>query len=118
VWQRQTLPRGDERCPKRLRAMMPQHSINFISDLYELYSCLPVNDSVYMLHLQEDFRGTNIYRYNLPRYILLIANFYFIFFNSLGWGETESTWYVGNCWRIVPAPDVQVQVLVCLATGP
>jgi hypothetical protein len=22
-----------------------------------------------------------------------------------GWGETESTWYVGHCWPIVPAPD-------------
>jgi hypothetical protein len=23
----------------------------------------------------------------------------------LRWGETESTWYVGHCWPIVPAPD-------------
>jgi acyl-CoA synthetase (AMP-forming)/AMP-acid ligase II len=22
-----------------------------------------------------------------------------------GWGETESTWYVGHYWPIVPAPD-------------
>jgi hypothetical protein len=22
-----------------------------------------------------------------------------------GWGETESTWYIGHCWPIVPAPD-------------
>jgi hypothetical protein len=22
-----------------------------------------------------------------------------------GWGETESSWYVGHCWPIVPAPD-------------
>jgi hypothetical protein len=21
------------------------------------------------------------------------------------WGETESTWYIGHCWPIVPAPD-------------
>jgi hypothetical protein len=28
------------------------------------------------------------------------------FFNSFsGWGETESTWYVGHCWPILPAPD-------------
>jgi hypothetical protein len=27
-----------------------------------------------------------------------------VFFFS-GWGETESTWYVGQCWPIVPAPD-------------
>jgi hypothetical protein len=29
-----------------------------------------------------------------------------VFFVSFfGWGETESTWYVGHCWPIVPAPD-------------
>jgi hypothetical protein len=27
------------------------------------------------------------------------------FFSFSGWGETESTWYVGHCWPIVPAPD-------------
>jgi hypothetical protein len=25
-------------------------------------------------------------------------------FSFLGWGETESTWYVGHNWPIVPAP--------------
>jgi hypothetical protein len=29
----------------------------------------------------------------------------FFFFSFSGWGETESTWYVGHCWPIVPAPD-------------
>jgi hypothetical protein len=29
-----------------------------------------------------------------------------LFFLSFsGWGETESTWYVGHCWSTVPAPD-------------
>jgi hypothetical protein len=27
------------------------------------------------------------------------------FFNFLGMGETESSWYVGHYWPIVPAPD-------------
>jgi hypothetical protein len=27
------------------------------------------------------------------------------FFSFFEWGETESTWYVGHCWPIVPAPD-------------
>jgi hypothetical protein len=27
------------------------------------------------------------------------------FFSFSGWGETESTWYVGQCFPIVPAPD-------------
>jgi hypothetical protein len=27
------------------------------------------------------------------------------FLSFSGWGETESTWYVGHCWPIVPAPD-------------
>jgi hypothetical protein len=27
------------------------------------------------------------------------------FFSFSGWGETESTWYVGHCRPIVPAPD-------------
>jgi hypothetical protein len=27
------------------------------------------------------------------------------FFSFSGWGETESTWYIGHCWPIVPAPD-------------
>jgi hypothetical protein len=27
------------------------------------------------------------------------------FFSFSGWGETESTWYVGHFWSIVPAPD-------------
>jgi hypothetical protein len=26
-------------------------------------------------------------------------------FSFSRWGETESTWYVGHCWPIVPAPD-------------
>jgi hypothetical protein len=26
-------------------------------------------------------------------------------FSFSGWGETESTWYVGHCCPIVPAPD-------------
>jgi hypothetical protein len=26
-------------------------------------------------------------------------------FSFSGWGETQSTWYVGHCWPIVPAPD-------------
>jgi hypothetical protein len=26
-------------------------------------------------------------------------------FNFSGWGETESTWYVGHCWPTIPAPD-------------
>jgi hypothetical protein len=26
------------------------------------------------------------------------------FFSFSRWGETESTWYVGHCWPIVPAP--------------
>jgi hypothetical protein len=29
----------------------------------------------------------------------------FFFFSFSGWGETESTWYVGHSWPIVPAPD-------------
>jgi hypothetical protein len=29
----------------------------------------------------------------------------FFFFSFSGRGETESTWYVGHCWPIVPAPD-------------
>jgi hypothetical protein len=31
--------------------------------------------------------------------------FVFVFFSLSGWGETESTWYVGHCWPIIPAPD-------------
>jgi hypothetical protein len=27
------------------------------------------------------------------------------FLSFLGWGETESTWYVGHFWPTVPAPD-------------
>jgi hypothetical protein len=27
----------------------------------------------------------------------------FFFFSFSGWGESESTWYVGHCWPIVPA---------------
>jgi hypothetical protein len=30
---------------------------------------------------------------------------FFFFFSFSGWGETESTWYVGHCWPVVPAPD-------------
>jgi hypothetical protein len=29
----------------------------------------------------------------------------FFFFSFFGWGETESTWYVGHYWPIVRAPD-------------
>jgi hypothetical protein len=34
-----------------------------------------------------------------------IFYFFFFFFSFFGWGETESTWYVGHCWPIIPAPD-------------
>jgi hypothetical protein len=34
-----------------------------------------------------------------------IASQFNFFFSFSGWGETESTWYVGHCWPIVPAPD-------------
>jgi hypothetical protein len=34
-----------------------------------------------------------------------IASSVFFSFCFSGWGETESTWYVGHCWPIVPAPD-------------
>jgi hypothetical protein len=27
------------------------------------------------------------------------------FFNFIGWGEIESTWYCGHYWPILPAPD-------------
>jgi hypothetical protein len=30
---------------------------------------------------------------------------YFFIFSFMGWGETESTWYCGHYWPIVPAPD-------------
>jgi hypothetical protein len=35
----------------------------------------------------------------------LLTRFFFFFFSFSGWGETESTWYVGHFWPIVPAPD-------------
>jgi hypothetical protein len=40
-----------------------------------------------------------------------LSTYYFTFYKKVfffsfsGWGETESTWYVGHCWPIVPAPD-------------
>jgi hypothetical protein len=33
------------------------------------------------------------------------VDFLLVFFSFSGWGETESTWYVGHCLPIVPAPD-------------
>jgi hypothetical protein len=36
---------------------------------------------------------------------LHLMDFWYFFFSYSGWGETESTWYVGHCWPIVPAPD-------------
>jgi hypothetical protein len=33
------------------------------------------------------------------------ASFFLSFFSFLGWGETDSTWYVGHYWPIAPAPD-------------
>jgi hypothetical protein len=32
-------------------------------------------------------------------------NIWVRFLSFFGWGETESTRYVGHCWPIVPAPD-------------
>jgi hypothetical protein len=29
-----------------------------------------------------------------------------LFFSFLGWGEIESTWYVGHYWPIVPADQL------------
>jgi hypothetical protein len=37
-------------------------------------------------------------------YCILFSPSLFLFSFS-GWGETESTWYVGHCFPIVPAPD-------------
>jgi hypothetical protein len=50
-------------------------------------------------------------KYCLYVHILEVHAFYqgyivFIFGFS-GWGETESTWYVGHCWALVPAPEVR-----------
>jgi hypothetical protein len=36
---------------------------------------------------------------------LFIVIYIYIFYSFSGWGETESTWYVGHCWPIVPALD-------------
>jgi hypothetical protein len=33
--------------------------------------------------------------------------FFFFFLVSMGWGETESTWYCGHYWPIIPAPNVR-----------
>jgi hypothetical protein len=39
-------------------------------------------------------------------FTFIISNIGLVFFLSFsGWGETESAWYVGRCWPIVPAPD-------------
>jgi hypothetical protein len=40
----------------------------------------------------------------LVRYMKSITSILFFFLGFSGWGETESTWYVGHCWPIVPAP--------------
>jgi hypothetical protein len=41
------------------------------------------------------------------RNLFTLTGFYCFFFFSffLEWGETESTWYVGHYWPIVPALD-------------
>jgi hypothetical protein len=38
-------------------------------------------------------------------YIKLLEFNVVFFFSFSGWGETESTWYVGHCWPIVPASN-------------
>jgi hypothetical protein len=38
-------------------------------------------------------------------YVCCRHRMYLVFFSLLGWGETESTWYVGHHWPIVSAPD-------------
>jgi hypothetical protein len=43
-------------------------------------------------------------QYNTVQNIQFGAVCTLLFFPSV-WGETESIWYVGHCWPIVPAPD-------------
>jgi hypothetical protein len=39
------------------------------------------------------------------RRLVYTWSFIYFFFSFSWWGETESTWYVGHCCPIVPAPD-------------
>jgi hypothetical protein len=43
-----------------------------------------------------------IQKIELSKMSFVILSFFVSF---SGWGETKSTWYVGHCWPIVPAPD-------------
>jgi hypothetical protein len=45
----------------------------------------------------------NTVHWNDSRATYIRTQTFFLSFS--GWGETESTWYVGCCWPIVPAPD-------------
>jgi hypothetical protein len=38
-------------------------------------------------------------------FALCITKLLFFLFSFSGCGETESTWYVGHCLPVVPAPD-------------
>jgi hypothetical protein len=44
---------------------------------------------------------------SFPVHYALSSNHFTLYSLSFffGWGETESTWYVGHCWPIVPAPE-------------
>jgi hypothetical protein len=42
-----------------------------------------------------------VYMYDSCSFVVVVV----FFLSFSGWGETESTWYVGHCWTIVPAPD-------------
>jgi hypothetical protein len=54
---------------------------------------------IYIVEVNDDDGHISCKFINLP-----FASFFF-FFSFSGWGETESTWYVGQSWPIVPAPD-------------
>jgi hypothetical protein len=62
--------------------------------------------SIFLRTTEPTYQTTRCYnpeRHNLN--VCSVVSFSFFFFSFSGWGETESTWYVGHCWPIVPAPD-------------
>jgi hypothetical protein len=53
----------------------------------------------------EKVNGAKAYITNDETTHLFLNGCLVVFFSFSGWGETESTWYVGHCWPVVPAPD-------------
>jgi hypothetical protein len=89
---------GDQKCSAVLFA--GSHSATYYSRVYLLAFS---ETYCFLARLERNVKQTET-RWLISLSLYIHPCSLVFFFSFSGWGETESTWYVGHCWPIVPAP--------------